>query len=170
MNKSKKSKDREILLLKKYKELYHNNEELSLLLNSILDNIPIPLYVKELGEDIRYTYWNKKAEEFTGLKSEDVIGKTDVEVFGEEVGQKLMEDNERLIKKGDFLNLEDYFPHVDKKPHITSTIKTIIKRKNKTSYILVTRWDISGSRLFFNSGNIISTVPSWFFRSHREPT
>ena len=143
MNKSKKSKDREILLLKKYKELYHNNEELSLLLNSILDNIPIPLYVKELGEDIRYTYWNKKAEEFTGLKSEDVIGKTDVEVFGEEVGQKLMEDNERLIKKGDFLNLEDYFPHVDKKPHITSTIKTIIKRKNKTSYILVTRWDIS---------------------------
>ncbi len=143
LNKSKKSKDREILLLKKYKELYHNNEELSLLLNSIFDNIPIPLYVKEVGEDIRYTYWNKKAEEFTGLKSGDVIGKTDVEVFGEEIGKKFQEDNDRLLKKGDFLILEDYFPHVDKKPHITSTIKTIIKRKNKTSYILVTRWDIS---------------------------
>ncbi|WP_321426250.1 ABC transporter substrate binding protein [uncultured Bacteroides sp.] len=143
LNESKKSKDREILLLKKYKELYHNNEELSLLLNSIFDNIPIPLYVKEVGEDIRYTYWNKKAEEFTGLKSEDVIGKTDVEVFGEEIGKKFQEDNDRLLKKGDFLILEDYFPHVDKKLHITSTIKTIIKRKNKTSYILVTRWDIS---------------------------
>ena len=75
-------------------------DELRLLLDSILDNISVPVYVKEIGEDIRYSYWNKKAEELTGIKSEDAIGKTDIEVFGEKLGEKFQEDNDYLIKNG----------------------------------------------------------------------
>ena len=54
--KIKKIREREISLLSQYKELYHNNQDLKLLLDSIFDNIPIPLFVKEVGEDIRYKY------------------------------------------------------------------------------------------------------------------
>lgn len=46
--KIKKIREREISLLSQYKELYHNNQDLKLLLDSILDNIPIPLFVKEV--------------------------------------------------------------------------------------------------------------------------
>lgn len=119
------------------------NEELRLLLDAILDNIPIPLYVKEVGKDIRYTYWNKKAEEFSGIKSEDILGKTDIEAFGEEIGNKDLEKDKLLIEAGGVLNYEEPFLYADNRLHSTNVIKAIIKRKNESSYLLCTRWDIT---------------------------
>ncbi len=140
--KIKKIREREISLLSQYKELYHNNQDLKLLLDSIFDNIPIPLFVKEVGKDIRYKYWNKKAEELTGIKSEDVIGKTDFEVFGEEAGKTNNEKDLDLVKNGGILNYDEdvFFRNTVRS---TSVIKSIIQRTDNTCYILATRWDIT---------------------------
>jgi PAS domain S-box-containing protein len=119
------------------------NEELRLLLDSILDNISVPVYVKEVGEEIRYSYWNKKAEEITGIKSEDAIGKTDIEVFGERMGKKFQEDNDYLIKNGGTLCYEDKFPCINNKVYTTNVLKTIVRRKDNSAYILVARMDIT---------------------------
>ena len=118
-------------------------DELRLLLDSILDNISVPVYVKEVGEEIRYSYWNKKAEEITGIKSEDAIGKTDIEVFGEKLGKKFQEDNDYLIKNGGTLCYEGKFPSVNNKVCTTNVMKTIVRRKDNSAYILVIRFDIT---------------------------
>lgn len=118
-------------------------DELRLLLDSILDNISVPVYVKEVGEEIRYSYWNKKAEEITGIKSEDAIGKTDIEVFGEKLGKRFQEDNDYLIKNGGTLCYEGKFPSVNNKVCTTNVMKTIVRRKDNSAYILVIRLDIT---------------------------
>ncbi len=118
-------------------------DELRLLLDSILDNISVPVYVKEIGEEIRYSYWNKKAEEVTGIKSGDAIGKTDIEVFGEKLGKKFQEDNDYLIKNGGTLCYEGKFPSVNNKVCTTNVMKTIVRRKDNSAYILVIRFDIT---------------------------
>ena len=118
-------------------------DELRLLLDSILDNISVPVYVKEVGEEIRYSYWNKKAEEITGIKSEDAIGKTDIEVFGEKLGKKFQEDNDYLIKNGGTLCYEGKFPSVNNKVRTTNVMKTLVRRKDNSAYILVIRLDIT---------------------------
>jgi len=118
-------------------------DELRLLLDSILDNISVPVYVKEIGEEIRYSYWNKKAEEITGIKSEDAIGKTDIEVFGEKLGKKFQEDNDYLIKNGGTLCYEGKFPSVNNQVCTTNVMKTIVRRKDNSAYILVIRFDIT---------------------------
>jgi PAS domain S-box-containing protein len=118
-------------------------DELRLLLDSILDNISVPVYVKEVGEEICYSYWNKKAEEITGIKSEDAIGKTDIEVFGEKLGKKFQEDNDYLIKNGGTLCYEGKFPSVNNKVCTTNVMKTIVRRKDNSAYILVIRLDIT---------------------------
>lgn len=118
-------------------------DELRLLLDSILDNISVPVYVKEVGEEIRYSYWNKKAEEMTGIKSEDAIGKTDIELFGEKLGKRFQEDNDYLIKNGGTLCYEGKFPSVNNKVCTTNVLKTIVRRKDNSAYILVIRLDIT---------------------------
>jgi signal transduction histidine kinase len=118
-------------------------DELRLLLDSILDNISVPVYVKEVGEEIRYSYWNKKAEELTGIKSEDAIGKTDIEVFGEKWGEMFQEDNDYLIKNGGTLFYEGKFPSANNKVSTTNVLKTLVRRKDNSAYILVTRLDIT---------------------------
>lgn len=118
-------------------------DELRLLLDSILDNISVPVYVKEVGEEIRYSYWNKKAEEITGIKSEDAIGKTDIEIFGEKLGKKFQEDNDYLIKNGGTICYEGKFPSVNNKVCTTNVMKTLVRRKDDSAYILVIRLDIT---------------------------
>jgi len=118
-------------------------DELRLLLDSILDNISVPVYVKEVGEEIRYSYWNKKAAEITGIKSEDAIGKTDIEIFGEKLGKKFQEENDYLIKHGGTLCYEGKFPSANNKVRTTNVMKTLVRRKDNSAYILVIRLDIT---------------------------
>jgi PAS domain S-box-containing protein len=49
-------------------------------LDSVIENLPITLYVKD-SKDMRYIRWNKAGEELLGLTREDVLGKTDAQIF-----------------------------------------------------------------------------------------
>ncbi len=57
--------------------------EASLFLNSIFENIPNLIFVKE-AKDLRFVRFNKAAQEFFGLTSSDVIGKNDYDFFPQE--------------------------------------------------------------------------------------
>jgi PAS domain S-box-containing protein len=55
-------------------------EKLGLFLDSILENVPTMLFVKN-GEDLKVEVWNKLAEEISGVRREDILGKTGFETF-----------------------------------------------------------------------------------------
>jgi PAS domain S-box-containing protein len=50
-------------------------------LNKLIAHLPIGVYVKQVRNGLTYTLWNKELENIFNLKEEDVIGKTDEEVF-----------------------------------------------------------------------------------------
>ena len=59
----------------------HTINFLNILMDTILSNVFFEITVKDIFNGFRYIYFNKAAEEFTGVKAEDILGKTDFELF-----------------------------------------------------------------------------------------
>lgn len=59
----------------------HTINILNILMDTILSNVFVEITVKDIFNGFRYIYFNKAAEEFTGVKAEDILGKTDFELF-----------------------------------------------------------------------------------------
>ena len=73
-------------------------KELDVLKNSIVENLPNVLFVKD-ANDLRYLEWNKAAEELTGLLKEEALGHTDFSFWPKEQAQ-LFTDNDREVIQG----------------------------------------------------------------------
>ena len=58
----------------------HTINFLNILMDTILSNVFVEITVKDIFNGFRYIYFNKAAEEFTGVKAEDILGKTDFEL------------------------------------------------------------------------------------------
>lgn len=58
-------------------------EEASNFLNSIIENIPIMVVVKD-AQELRFVRWNKYAEQLVGITQEEIIGKSDYDFFPKE--------------------------------------------------------------------------------------
>lgn len=54
---------------------------LNILMNTILSNISVAIAVKDIFAGFKYIYFNKAAEDFLGVKVEEVINKTDFDIF-----------------------------------------------------------------------------------------
>ncbi len=61
------------------KRAEEDRERLALFLNSIVDNVPTMLFVKD--KDSKFLLWNKTTEELLGFSKEQMIGKTGFETF-----------------------------------------------------------------------------------------
>ena len=59
----------------------HTINFLNILMDTILSNVFVEITVKDIFNGFRYIYFNKAAEEFTGVKAEDILGKTDLDIF-----------------------------------------------------------------------------------------
>lgn len=78
------------------------------MLRTLIDNLPVTIYVKDA--ECRKIITNKADLDVVGLKSEDVIGKTDLETFNNEVGQRGFADDKIVINTGvAVLNREEDF-------------------------------------------------------------
>lgn len=73
------------------------------LLRTIIDNIPMNIYAKDL--DFRKTLANKQEIMHLGLISEsDVLGKTDFELYGAEIASNTLIEDLEVIAKGKAIN------------------------------------------------------------------
>lgn len=54
---------------------------LNILMDTILSNIFVVTIVKNIFDGFKYIYFNKAAEEFTGTRACDILGKTDFDLF-----------------------------------------------------------------------------------------
>ena len=72
-------------------------DELNILKNSIVENLPSMLFVKD-AKDHRYVEWNKAAEELTGVLKEEIVGKTDFEFWPKEEAQFFIDKDNEVIK------------------------------------------------------------------------
>ena len=66
----------EAALVKRTTEL----EEATNFLNSVVEHLPSPVFIKS-ADDLRFVGWNKANEELIGLRKDEVLGKTDYDLF-----------------------------------------------------------------------------------------
>jgi PAS domain S-box-containing protein len=87
-----------LLILHLFSNLRKKSEkELSmqgLFLSKLIAHLPLGVYVKGVKSNLSYTLWNKELENLFELKEEDVLGKSDHEIFKDsgEIGQYMASD------------------------------------------------------------------------------
>jgi PAS domain S-box-containing protein len=64
-------------------------------MQEIVDNSPQPMYAKSVTG--HYLMVNRRYEDLFGMKSEDIVGKTDLEVIGDVQVVKRLQKNDRLV-------------------------------------------------------------------------
>lgn len=79
------------------------------LLRTLIDNLPVTIYVKDA--ECRKIISNRADLDIIGAKSEEeVIGKTDIETFNNEIGVRGLTDDQMVIKSGKaVINREEDF-------------------------------------------------------------
>lgn len=109
----------------------------------ILDNLPFPIFVKDIQNDFRYAYWNKESASQSFISSEEALGRTDFEIYGEEQGKKYRTIDLALIKAGVTYHGEEKYNTPDGISHDTIIVKSIISRNGEKKWLLAIRWEIT---------------------------
>lgn len=74
---------------------------------SLLESIPQKIFAKDL--DSRYTLINEKLASDLNMRPEDIIGKTDAEVFSPELAAKYRADDVRVVQSGQTEEIEETY-------------------------------------------------------------
>lgn len=81
-------------------------------LDSIIDNIPIVIFIKD-AQELRYVRVNKYMDRVLGRRWEDVVGKTDHEVFSAEVADGYVAVDREALARGEIVSLPDDISEVE---------------------------------------------------------
>lgn len=91
---------------------------------------------------MKYTFWNKQCEKNGGYSREEIIGKTDIDIYGEERGEYYQSVDYRIIAKGESFREQDIYQTPDGKKHVSIVNKNVISN-DVHNWLLATRWDIT---------------------------
>ena len=118
--------------------------EVNRLLDAILNNVPVYLYVKDTGNDFRYIYWNKAFAEFSKIPASHVLGKTDFEVFPNvEDAKHFREDDLKLMEVGDNINKQESYVNAEGETRVVQTLKTLVYREGGSPLLVGVSWDMT---------------------------
>ncbi|MDO8677668.1 MAG: ATP-binding protein [Acidobacteriota bacterium] len=74
------------------------------ILQAVIGATPDAIFVKDL--DGRYVLVNDAAAKFVGRRSQDVVGKNDLELYPEETARRFMKDDQEVLASGTALSFE----------------------------------------------------------------
>lgn len=109
----------------------------------ILEDLPFPIFVKDIQNDFRYYYWNKEAASQSLISSEKALGHTDFELYGEEQGKKYRAIDLALVQAGVTYHGEEKYNTPDGISHDTIIVKSIISHNGEKRWLLAIRWEIT---------------------------
>ena len=127
-------------VIKKQDEL----RELNLLLDGILNNIPVYLFVKDPENDFRYLYWNKAFADHSGISASKAIGHTDYEVFPSHGdAEKFRKDDLELLQTHKRIDMQETYLSVTGKARIVQTLKALVPMEGRKPLLIGISWDIT---------------------------
>jgi len=86
-----------------YEELEQRNRELEnelFLYKTIIDNVPISVFAKDVQDEYKYIIWNKELERIFGTKAKDIIGINDFQLFENKEEAKYFNDYDISVMQG----------------------------------------------------------------------
>ncbi len=75
-------------------------------LDSIVDNVPIMLFVKE-AEELRFVRFNRASEELVGMNREEVLGKCDFDLFPPELAEFFTQKDRAVLANGVMVEISE---------------------------------------------------------------
>ena len=118
--------------------------ELDYLLDAILNNIPVYMFVKDPEDDFRYLYWNKALANHSKIPASRALGRTDFEIFPERSdAEKFHQDDLELMRTGERLEMQETYVTAAGETRIVQTLKTHIPLVGRVPLIIGISWDIT---------------------------
>lgn len=123
--------------------LLRNAQDSQNFLNSIIDNIPTPIFVKE-AKDLRFARWNRASEELFGLKQKDVLNKSDYDFFPKEEADFFTNKDREVLASGKLLDIPEEPVHIGDGVRILHTRKIpVLGADGAPRYLLAISEDIT---------------------------
>lgn len=114
------------------------------LMNTVLDNMPISVFIKNPQNDFKYIYRNKVANEFYLLQDKNFLNKTDFDLFPLDAAYKYRnEDISVLESKSQKRFLEEYIDNNGNATTIDSLKMLLNSEADDSSLIIGLGWDIT---------------------------
>lgn len=113
-----------------------------IILGSMLDNMPFPVMLKDAYHDLKYIYWNHQCDLLSGFSREEVLGKTDLEIYGPEQGKKFRAPDLAIMESGETYHAQEVFKTPDGVLHDTMVSKTVVSNDTQ-KWLLTIRWDVT---------------------------
>lgn len=98
-------------------------EESRNLLDSVVENLPLLLFVKE-AKELRYVRWNKVGEEMLGITAAEVLGKNAYDSFSKEDADRFTAQDWEILSGEDFLDISEETVETPRGTRILHTRKT----------------------------------------------
>ena len=122
------------------------SKQLNNFFNSVIDNIPIMLFLKD-AKELRFKMVNKATEDLLGLSREELIGKTDYDVFPKNQADFFVKKDREALNNSSKILIEEEKITSKYKTLILSTKKLpILDDNGKPAYLLGISEDITNKK------------------------
>ncbi len=119
-------------------------KQMNSLMETILNNIPVYLFVKDPSNEFRYLYWNKAFEEYSRIPAEKALGSTDYEIFPDpKDAEKFRRDDLALLRDGQRIEFEEQYTDASGGLRNVNTSKALVPAENRLPLIIGISWDIT---------------------------
>jgi len=100
-------------------------------LQAIIDGTQAVIYLKDI--EGKYLLINKQYEKFFHVRHEDIIGKTDFDIFPKEMAEVFQANDRKVLESKTPLEMEEVVPH-DDRPHTYISLKFLLCRSDNEPY------------------------------------
>ena len=116
---------------------------INLLLNVVLNNVPVYLFMKDAKNDFKYVYFNKTFADYSGITPEEAIGRSDFEIFPNATDvERFHRDDLHVLRVGRVEFTEEYTTK-NGEERMTKTVKSVVKSSEGHPYIIGMSWDMT---------------------------
>ncbi|MBZ5759559.1 EAL domain-containing protein [Rhizobium sp. VS19-DR104.2] len=118
------------------------------LLNSIVENLPVGVFVKDLMDEGRYVLHNQASSDIVGLSSGEIVGKTDKELFSPRQSMRFSEQDQVILDADKTLTVEEEVEGFDGEKRLVRTFKRALPTPDgvRPRYLLGITEDVTVAR------------------------
>ncbi|MDM9620137.1 bifunctional diguanylate cyclase/phosphodiesterase [Rhizobium sp. S96] len=118
------------------------------LLDSIVDNLPVGVFVKDMEADGRYILFNEACGSIVGFNAADVIGQSDRAIFDDKQTAIFREQDAQAFEAVSTISFEETMRRVDGVPRILRTVKRALPAPHGSEprYLLGISQDVTEER------------------------
>lgn len=116
------------------------------IMDTILNNVPVVIMVKDIQENFKILYYNKASEKFSGKSSEEVIGKNNSALFDDPVrAAEIQELDERAVRENGYNEYAKEYVTATGRKRVVNVCRIPIdhQRENGNPMLIVMIWDIT---------------------------